>query len=144
MLLVATTSAGLAVAAEAWSHSREREKEAELLWIGNQFRQAIGLYYERAPDGVKRYPQALEDLLEDRRFLTPQRYLRKIYADPMSGKTQWDLVRDSGGGITGVQSPVKFEPVMTTDPRTGTALDWKFVYEPITLGAMPANGRASR
>src|ERR1051325_9688158 len=73
LLLVAASGAVLASFAGAWSNAREREKRAEMRWIGNQFRQAIGLYYERSPGTVKRFPEKLEDLLEDRRFATTQR-----------------------------------------------------------------------
>src|SRR5688572_19154677 len=91
LILIAGTGAALAAFAEAWSHARQREKEAELMWIGNQFKQAIGAYYHRSPGTVKRYPETLEDLLEDKRHLTTQRYLRKIYADPLTGATDWGL-----------------------------------------------------
>ena len=84
LLLIATTGAALGAAAEAWSHARQREKEAQLIWIGNQFKQAIGLYYQRSPGTVKRYPATLEDLLQDYRFVTIQRYLRRVYADPIT------------------------------------------------------------
>src|SRR5216684_3886243 len=83
LLLVAILAAALAATGEVWSRSRQREKEAQLIWIGNQFTQAIGLYYQRSPGTVKRYPEKLEDLLEDRRYLSGQRYLRRIYPDPM-------------------------------------------------------------
>src|SRR5436309_9597446 len=104
LLLVAITGASLAAFAEAWSHARQREREAELIWIGNQFKQAIGLYYQRSPGAVKRYPEKLEDLLEDHRFVSTQRYLRRIYADPMTGKAEWALIAAPSGGILGVRS----------------------------------------
>lgn len=104
LFVVAITGLGVATLGEAWSRTRQREKEAELLWIGNQFRQAIGLYYERSPGAAKRYPEKLEDLLDDQRFVTTQRYLRRIYADPITGKPDWDVVSAPGGGIMGVKS----------------------------------------
>ncbi len=128
LLLVAVTAAGLAAIAELWSHARQREKEAELLWIGNQFKQAIGLYYQRSPGTVKRYPEKLEDLLEDRRFVNTQRYLRRIYTDPMTGKAEWALISAQGGGIIGVRSHSTAKSVRTTE--LVTYADWKFIYEP--------------
>jgi type II secretory pathway pseudopilin PulG len=104
LLLVAVSGAALASFAGVWSSAREREKEAELRWVGNQFRQAIGLYYERSPGSVKRFPDKLEDLLEDRRFLTTQRYLRRVYADPVTGKADWEPIAAPGGGVMGVRS----------------------------------------
>ena len=104
LLMVAVGGVTLAAFAGAWSHAREREKQAELRWIGNQFRQAVGLYYERSPGAVKRYPEKLEDLREDKRFVTTQRYLRRIYADPTTGRADWRTVPAPGGGVMGVRS----------------------------------------
>ncbi|MGB3934164.1 MAG: type II secretion system protein, partial [Burkholderiales bacterium] len=101
LFFVAVAGLGLAVTGELWSHARQREKETELAWVGQQFRQAIGLYYQRSPGAVKRYPERLEDLLEDKRYLTVQRYLRRVYADPITGKADWGLVPAPGGGIMG-------------------------------------------
>lgn len=129
ILLVAVAGAGLGIVAESWSHARQREKEAELIWVGNQFKQAIGLYYQRSPGAIKRYPEKLEDLLEDKRFLSMQRYLRRIYPDPITGKPQWDLIAAPEGGIMGVRSISTSESIRTK----ATYSDWKFVYEPPPL-----------
>ena len=115
LLLIGITGAALASFAGAWSHTRALEKRVELRWVGQQFKQAIGLYYERSPGSVKRYPEKLEDLVEDKRFVTTQRYLRRIYADPMTGKPDWELVPGSEGGIIGVRSRL--------------ATEWTFAYE---------------
>ena len=56
LIAVALIGIGLVAASEVWSQSRQREKEQELLFIGEQFRQAIGMYYERTPGAVRRYP----------------------------------------------------------------------------------------
>lgn len=128
LLLVAALGAGLAAIGELWSQARQREKEAELIWVGNQFKQAIGLYYQRSPGAVKRYPEKLEDLLEDKRHLTVQRYLRRIYADPMTGKPEWKLVTASSGGIMGVQSSWTGAFI-----RSGLA-GQTFLYEPPAQG----------
>lgn len=101
LLAVALIGVGLIATSEVWSQSRQREKERQLLFIGNQFRQAIGRYYERTPGAVKRYPEKLQDLLEDKRYLVTQRYLRKIFRDPMTGKTEWGIIPAPGGGIIG-------------------------------------------
>jgi type II secretory pathway pseudopilin PulG len=151
LFLVAVVGLGLALTGEFWSHSRQREKEAELIWIGNQFTQAIGLYYQRSPGAVKRYPEKLEDLLEDKRYLSMQRYLRKIYADPISGKPAWGLVAAPGGGIMGVHStaegkPVRTAPLVRDEKSTAGAnsyRDWRFVYEPATAAQAPTTKPAT-
>jgi len=147
MFAVAIAGLLLAVASEVWSHSRQREKEKELLYVGGQFREAIGLYYQRTPGAVKRYPEKLEDLLEDKRYLSMQRYLRKIYADPITGKYQWATIAAPGGGIMGVSSlsserPIKSGNFDEGDQNFGGASrysDWKFIYEaPLERTAQPA------
>ena len=138
MFAVAIAGLLLAVTSEVWSHSRQREKEKELLHVGGQFREAIALYYQRTPGAVKRYPEKLEDLLEDKRYLSMQRYLRKIHADPMTGKSQWGTIAGPGGGVMGVyslsdQRPIKSANFDTRDQSfTGGQRysDWKFLYEP--------------
>jgi hypothetical protein len=133
LFFVAASGAMLAAAAVIWSHERQRQKEEELIWIGNQFRQAIALYYYRTPGTLKRYPEKLEDLLEDRRYLTTQRYLRKIYRDPVSGEATWGIVAAPSGGVMGVYSlsgaaPIKqnyVEPLL----QGKTYQDWKFTFE---------------
>ena len=152
LFLVAALGAGLAATGEIWSHARQREKEAELIWIGNQFTQAIGLYYQRSPGAIKRYPEKLEDLLEDKRYLSTQRYLRKIYADPISGKPSWDFVIAPGGGIMGIRStaegkPVKSAPLSRDEKAAVTTTsyrDWRFVYEPPTPVQAPSAKPAPR
>lgn len=130
LFVVAVTGLGIAALGETWSRTRQREKEAELLWIGNQFKQAIGLYYERTPGGVKRYPEKMEELLEDKRFVTTQRYLRRLYPDPITGKADWEVIDAPGGGIMGIKSrsPTRTVGLMSTVP---TYSDWGFTYEPV-------------
>src|SRR5258706_11200116 len=102
MFAVAIAGLLLAVTSEVSSQSRQREKEKELLYVGGQFREAIALYYQRTPGTVKRYPEKLEDLLEDKRYLSRQRYLRRIYRDPMTGSYDWGVVLGPDGGVAGV------------------------------------------
>jgi hypothetical protein len=134
--------AGLAAYGQIYSHQAQREKEAELLFVGNQFRQAIAAYYERTPGAVKRYPQKLEELLEDNRFPVAQRHLRRIYADPITGQREWGLVRaPEGGGIMGVFSTSQAEPVKTGNfdlvnkhfADAKTYRDWQFFHSPSVL-----------
>ena len=138
LILIAVLGAGMAAYGEIASHAAQREKEQELLFIGNQFRQAIGAYYERSPAGAARYPQKLEDLLEDKRYPMPQRYLRRMYADPMIGKPQWGIIQAPGSGIMGVYSlsggqPIKSGGFSTRDSAFAGAArhsDWHFIYSP--------------
>lgn len=136
LILCAFMGAGALAYGELASHAAQREKEQELLFVGNQFRQAIGAYYERTPGVVKRFPQKLEDLLEDKRHLVPQRYLRRMYADPITGKREWGLMQAPDGGIMGVYSlsdaqPIKRAGFAARDSilaATGHYSDWHFSY----------------
>jgi len=110
LALVAIMGVSLAAIGEVWHTAQRREKEQELLFVGSQFRRAISLYYERTP-GNGRYPANLEDLLKDPRYPSTQRYLRKIYRDPINGGTEWGVIRKPDGGIYGVHSLSEEEPI---------------------------------
>lgn len=148
LITVGVMGAVLAAAGQLASHQAKREKEAELLFIGEQYRQGIASYYERSPGGAKRYPQRLEDLLEDRRMPTVHRHLRKRYPDPVTGKDM-AVIEAPGGGIMGVFSPSQAAPAKTGNfARRDEALadaasysQWKFFYQPEALKAPPPGDR---
>ena len=135
LMFVALSGAGLAAYGEFASHTAQREKEAELLFRGEQIRNAIASYYRKE----QRYPQALAELLEDKRFPMPVRHLRRLYRDPMSGETDWGLVEAPGGaGVMGVHSRSEDEPIKSGNFSAHNAefekatkyADWKFVHSP--------------
>jgi type II secretory pathway pseudopilin PulG len=103
----------LAGAGQVWKTSLQREKETELLFIGHQFRQALRSYQLSSPEASPRYPASLEDLLEDRRFPAPRRHLRKLYRDPITGQSQWGLLK-SGDRILGIYSLSTERPLKTS------------------------------
>ena len=136
LFMIAIMGVMLAAGAQVWHQAAQREKERELLFVGNQFRQAIGQYYLRSPGTAKKFPDELSDLLKDERQLATQRYLRKIYRDPITGEAEWGLVQVAGSGIAGVYSLSQEEPLKSSNFRLadeafeGAAKysDWKFVY----------------
>ena len=134
LLVVAFMGIGLAKAGQVYRTTVLRDREAELLWIGRQYRLAIEGYYKNRD---MRYPRTLEDLLKDPREPSVRRYLRKRYPDPITGSDEWGLVKAPDGGIMGVYSrsaeqPVKVAGFMLADRFEGAATyaDWKFVYTP--------------
>jgi type II secretory pathway pseudopilin PulG len=141
-LLVALAVLGLilGVATEQIEHAAQREREAQLLFVGKQFRQAVASYYEQSP-GTKQYPLKLEELLQDKRFLKPIRHLRRIYIDPMTLEPDWQLARNAQGRVVGVYSRSSLEPIRTQldadllkaigDKPVKYYSDWKFVYQPV-------------
>jgi type II secretory pathway pseudopilin PulG len=137
LLFVAIMGVGTAAAGVVWHTAARRDKEQELLFVGDQIRQAIGRYYRESP-GLKRFPARLEDLVRDPRFPGAKRHLRKLYADPITGSTEWGLVRAPDGGVMGVYSLSEETPVkMHFDDNlhrefTGRTKyrEWRFNYVP--------------
>src|SRR5689334_4082833 len=128
---------GLALVGEVWETAAKREKEADLLFVGDQYRRAITGFYEGTPGGVKRYPRTLEELLKDPRAPGTQRYLRQLYPDPLGGK-EWGIAKAPDGGVAGVYSQSEAKPLKTGNFKLRDAgfdnaqryMDWKFVYSP--------------
>lgn len=135
LFVVALMGAGLALAGEVWHTSVLREREAELLHVGNEYRTAIGRYYLGGP---RQYPRDLADVLKDPRQPGTVRHLRKPYPDPITGKDDWGLVRAPDGGIAGIYSlsedkPLKSGGFAVRDKEFEAKekySDWKFVYLP--------------
>ena len=84
-----------------------RNAEEELIFRGQAYAAAIESY-RTAVEGDDSLPQRLEDLIDDRR-LNGQRYIRRLYADPLTGGA-WNLLRDESGGIRGVASRASGAP----------------------------------
>ncbi|HNO74890.1 hypothetical protein [Nitrosomonas mobilis] len=138
--LFATLLAGvmLAAAGEVWQTTSQREKELELLFIGDQFRLAITSYHDAAQvtTATSRYPETLEQLLEDKRGPKPLRHLRKIFFDPMTNSFEWGLIEQENGGITGVYSLATTQPIKragfpedyTKFEKAKSYQDWRFVH----------------
>lgn len=150
LFVVALMALGMAVATQVHVTASQRDKERELIAIGRQFRSAIASYYEGPSDlrlGVvtapvvpgerdySRYPSTLADLLRDPRFPNVRRHLRKVFVDPMTGRSDWGLVmRD--GRLIGVHSlskrrPIRqagFEPDNAHFENTRSYSEWVFSY----------------
>jgi type II secretory pathway pseudopilin PulG len=89
---VVLAGVAMAGAAQLWQTKSLREKEAELMFIGEEFRKAIMSYHN---SGNKQYPSSLEDLLKDERSPNIKRHLRKIYVDPITNTAEWGFVDES-------------------------------------------------
>ena len=133
LLLIAIISIALSVTGMTWQIQIRAEKEKQLLFVGAEFRNAINSYYVSTPEAAKVYPASLNDLLLDKRIPSIKRHLRKIYLDPMTGKADWNFVREQGR-IVGIYSrsslaPYKQKGFNAADARFSGALsysDWKF------------------
>jgi type II secretory pathway pseudopilin PulG len=149
MLMIVVMGVVLGAATEVWHTAVQREKERELLFVGNQFRTAITLYYKNHA----KFPHNLEDLLKDPQYAFTKRYLRKIYRDPMTGASEWGVVRIADGGIVGVHSlsenrPVKIAGFGVAGNSFDGAVkysDWVFAYRlrqnvPVQKRSLDLNG----
>lgn len=137
MLLAALAVFGIGLAAlgETWSNLMRREREEELLRIGEAYARAIEQYYLRSPGSARHYPAELTNLVEDRRFVGVVRHLRQMYADPIT-RGPFIVERAADGGIMGVYSPSNAEPLRRTGYPLKSGLlvwgnryrDWRFEY----------------
>ena len=150
-MLVAVVIIGLllTMAARVWATTERREREAQLIWVGDQYRMAIAAYFAFG----HRYPATLEALLADDRSPVPKRYLRRLYPDPITGQTDWTLIyTPDGASIMGVASNSQLAPIK----RKGFSLidesfedadcycAWKFIYTPRRSGYWQGGAAVAR
>ena len=83
-LLVGLAVMGIAMSAAlpVWSQAARRERELELIFRGEQYARAVGLY-QRVYAGA--YPPDIDTLVE-------QRFLRRRYRDPMVADGEFRIV----------------------------------------------------
>jgi type II secretory pathway pseudopilin PulG len=138
LLAIAFLGIGLAAIGIVWATAAQRERETQLLFVGDAYRSAIASYYRAG----QRYPPELHDLIEDLRSGVVRRHLRRIYADPVTGQPDWELIRNPDGGITGVVSTSIAVPLKRANfPREDTQFtdtqcycDWRFQFVPLRRG----------
>lgn len=145
-LLIAVVILGVALSAvgEVWHTQAQREREQELLFIGREVQAAIAAYFRAGGGGGRQYPEDINDLLEDKRWPEPRHYLRRLYADPMTGAADWTLLRADTLGIAGMTGIIGIASSSQGAPLKKAAFpadeeafkdatcycDWKFVYVP--------------
>ena len=164
LAILAIASIGMAGTGIVWHQDAQREGEKELLFIGEQYRNAIASYHKDGPNGLKQFPATLNDLLLDKRFANPKRHIRQLYKDPFyngenvkkessetfssnlnesSESTQWGLIIQQSR-ITGVHSLSNAAPIKKTgfSPQNAAFSDatqyseWVFNFAPANI---PAN-----
>jgi len=84
LFLMALLIVALAVAAPKVAISIQRDREIELVHRGDQYKRAIKLYYKK----FGAYPSTIDQLVNTNQI----RFLRKRYADPITGKNDWRLI----------------------------------------------------
>lgn len=144
LMLIALIGMGLAAAGTFWRTDAQRAREAELLFIGNQYRQAIQSYYE-LDKNAPRLPRSIDDLLEDKRQPNVVRHLRRAWRDPITGGAFELIPAPDGAGFSGVASrstatPLKkagFDPRDEAFARATTYAEWHFVFIPLAPSTQP-------
>ena len=92
LVSLAIMSVLLTVALPVWNHAAKREREAELIFRGEQYARAIMLYQRQTPGA---YPPDLDTLVEGR-------FLRRKYRDPMTEHGEFRLILQSeASGLAG-------------------------------------------
>lgn len=151
MVMLAVALVGLATLVPLQHHqtAQQRERERELLWVGEQYRQAIASFHAASPGLMPTYPRSLQELLQDPRYAQPRRHLRRLYADPFTGQSDWVLIAPPGQpGIAGVASaatvaPLKrhgFAPAQSGFDAALTVAEWRFVHDAQAAAAAPSPG----
>lgn len=91
---------------------QRRMAEKELLYVGDQFQRALLSYTDNTPVGQPTQPRSLDELVRDPRYPNPVRYLRRVYADPLTGKADWVLILSPNGQtIVGIHSASREHPI---------------------------------
>lgn len=137
LLLVMLLSLAAATTGPLWSHTERRDRERELIRIGSLYADALTAYRQASPGTTRQFPERLEELLLDQRFVGYRRHLRRLYPDPLQPGTPWGLLRDEHGRIVGVHSlsekmPIAQSPALPSGYRLNPAsryTDWKFMGE---------------
>jgi type II secretory pathway pseudopilin PulG len=142
VFMVATMLLVAAAAAPNILTQGRREKEAEMVWRGQQYQRAIGKYYLK----FGKYPTKIEDLTKQTNGL---RFLRKAYTDPMNkedGSWRFIYVGPNGQLIGSLRQTSLLQSALTT-PGLGALSSLGGGLQPLappgpgtTTGANPAPG----
>lgn len=100
IFLVALVVVGMSTAVLDVYTQGQREREADMIWRGEQYRRAIGIFYQK----LGRFPTSIDDLLKSQNG--GPRCLREAYKDPMNkedGSWRFIYVTPTGQLIGSVQ-----------------------------------------
>jgi hypothetical protein len=105
----------------------QRNREDLLIWRGEQYARAIKVFAKKN----RRYPQTIEELENT----NGQRYLRRRYLDPMTGKDEWRLIHADGTGRLTDSLVQKQNDPMQDPTRQGEKSTNSFVSEGASFGS---------
>jgi type II secretory pathway pseudopilin PulG len=111
LIALVLVSLSAVVAVQSARTQARRDREEQLLFVGDQYRLALRSYSLARPNGLPaKYPLRLQDLIEDRRSGKVVRHLRRLYADPVTRQFDW-VLEVAGGGIVGLHSASAQQPL---------------------------------
>lgn len=149
MILAGVVIAGIVIEAAQLTTWRvlQADREAELLFRGHAYKQAIQSFYQSSG----RFPRTMEELLTDP-SVAERHHIRMLYSDPVSkGEDKsWRLIRSGDGGISGVVSRSNEDPLKRANfpkefekfEKAKSYSDWVFEYvpPPRSQAAQPPSG----
>jgi type II secretory pathway pseudopilin PulG len=147
LLVLALGAAALATLGQRTSTWLQQQREAELLFRGAQISEALRRYH--AAVAPRQWPASLDELLSDARLDPPAHHLRRLYADPFTGRADWVPILDEASGrIQGVHSRSRLPrmhrraAVPTRPAADGSVGDWQFmaVAAPAMAASQPVAG----
>jgi type II secretory pathway pseudopilin PulG len=115
VFMVATMIVLASAAAPSILTQGRRDKETEMIWRGEQYERAIGMYYKK----FGKYPTKVEDLTKQTNGV---RFLRKAYTDPMNkddGSWRFIYVGPSGQLIGSLRPANLLQTTLSTPGLTG-------------------------
>jgi len=134
LAIVALIGIALAAIGTRWADQVQREREQQLLRVGQLYAQALLSYHRGSPGSDKTWPRDMSELLQDPRMLGTVRHLRAPYTDPMVPGQPFGVIRAADGSIRGVFStstatPFRDGPVdldVVVLPPARHYADWQF------------------
>jgi len=124
----------MTAAMPVWKQAVRREKEAELVFRGQQYARAIGLFQRRAGPGA--LPPSVD-------VLVTGRFLRKKFKDPITGQDFNLLSPSQGAGAGGAGVPVPGQTPQEPQPATQPSSGLGGVQPPGSVIAAQAGGRGA-
>jgi type II secretory pathway pseudopilin PulG len=126
MMAVLVLAIGLTVAIPVLETELRREKEAELIFRGRQYVEAVRLFQAKNPG---RFPASLKELSDEG-------FLRKPFPDPMTASGEWDVVLEPGGQAGGREGGTR-QVLVAPLSALGS------VQNPAVLGVVSSSTKAS-
>jgi type II secretory pathway pseudopilin PulG len=109
LVAIGVMSIAMSVALPSWRTFVQREKEAELIFRGEQYMRAIELYQRQFPGA---YPTDMDALIE-------QRFLRRAYQDPMTGEAFEYLTQASVRAVAAPAVEIPGMPGVSVQQQVG-------------------------